>query len=293
MKNFSNKRISVIGLGISNTPLIQWLLDRGAIITARDRKAFDLLPERVKAFSENGVEFICGDNYLENIDDEIIFKSPGIRYDVPGIAEAVKNGAELTSEMELFFELCPGKIIGVTGSDGKTTTTTLIYKCLAEEYGEDKVFVGGNIGKPLLPELDKMSPETFAVVELSSFQLQTMKASPDISIITNISPNHLDYHRGMEEYIRAKENIFLHAKPGSVAVLNGVNPVTKELGKDVPTGTEVRYFLDGIADVKDGYITYDGKPVLAASDILIPGRQTNETGAVTGKRDFSRIGAAS
>ena len=202
MKNFSNKRISVIGLGISNTPLIQWLLDRGAIITARDRKAFDLLPERVKAFSENGVKFICGDNYLENIDDEIIFKSPGIRYDVPGIAEAVKNGAELTSEMELFFELCPGKIIGVTGSDGKTTTTTLIYKCLAEEYGEDKVFVGGNIGKPLLPELDKMSPETFAVVELSSFQLQTMKASPDISIITNISPNHLDYHRGMEEYIR-------------------------------------------------------------------------------------------
>ena len=282
MKNFSNKRISVIGLGISNTPLIQWLLDRGAIITARDRKAFDLLPERVKAFSENGVKFICGDNYLENIDDEIIFKSPGIRYDVPGIADAVKNGAELTSEMELFFELCPGKIIGVTGSDGKTTTTTLIYKCLAEEYGEDKVFVGGNIGKPLLPELDKMSPETFAVVELSSFQLQTMKASPDISIITNISPNHLDYHRGMEEYIRAKENIFLHAKPGSVAVLNGVNPVTKELGKDVPTGTEVRYFLDGIADVKDGYITYDGKPVLAASDILIPGRHNieNYTGVI-------------
>ena len=136
MKNFSNKRISVIGLGISNTPLIQWLLDRGAIITARDRKAFDLLPERVKAFSENGVKFICGDNYLENIDDEIIFKSPGIRYDVPGIAEAVKNGAELTSEMELFFELCPGKIIGVTGSDGKTTTTTLIYKCLAERNTE-------------------------------------------------------------------------------------------------------------------------------------------------------------
>ena len=146
MKNFSNKRISVIGLGISNTPLIQWLLDRGAIITARDRKAFDLLPERVKAFSENGVKFICGDNYLENIDDEIIFKSPGIRYDVPGIDDAVKNGAELTSEMELFFELCPGKIIGVTGSDGKTTTTTLIYKCLAEEYGEDNVFVGVKIG---------------------------------------------------------------------------------------------------------------------------------------------------
>lgn len=282
MKNFNNKKISVIGLGISNTPLIRWLLDRGATVTARDRKQFELLPDRVKAFADDGVRFVCGDGYLDGIDDEIIFKSPGIRCDAPGIAEAVANGAELTSEMELFFELCPGKIIGVTGSDGKTTTTTLIYKCLAAEYGEDRVFVGGNIGKPLLPELDKMNSESFAVVELSSFQLHTMKQSPDISVITNISPNHLDYHKGMEEYIRAKENIFLHAKNGSVVVLNGINSVTKELGRDVPKGVEVRYFLDGIADVKDGYITYDGNRVLATSDILITGRHNieNYTGVI-------------
>lgn len=137
----------------------------------------------------------------------------------------------------------PSKIIGVTGSDGKTTTTTLIYKCLALEYGEDKVFVGGNIGKPLLPELEKMNENTFAVVELSSFQLHTMKRSPDISIITNISPNHLDYHKGMEEYIEAKKNIFLHAKPGAVTVLNGENDITSKLGASVPDGVEVRYFL--------------------------------------------------
>ena len=154
MRDFNGKKVSVIGLGISNTPLIEWLLERGAVITARDKKNFDLLPDKVKEY-KGRVNFICGEDYFENIDDEIIFKAPGLRFDLPQLADAVKNGAELTSEMELFFELCPCRIIGVTGSDGKTTTTTLIYKCLAAQYGEDKVFVGGNIGKPLLPELDK------------------------------------------------------------------------------------------------------------------------------------------
>ncbi len=276
MRDFNNKKVSVIGLGISNTPLIKWLLDRGAVITARDRKSFELLPEKVKAFADEGVSFICGDDYLQDIDDDIIFKSPGIRYDLPELSSAVLRGSELTSEMELFFELCPSKIIGVTGSDGKTTTTTLIYKCLALEYGEDKVFVGGNIGKPLLPELEKMNENTFAVVELSSFQLHTMKRSPDISIITNISPNHLDYHKGMEEYIEAKKNIFLHAKPGAVTVLNGENDITSKLGASVPDGVEVRYFLGGSTLIRDGWIEYCGEKVLKTSDILIPGRHNQE-----------------
>ena len=276
MRDFNNKKVSVIGLGISNTPLIKWLLDRGAVITARDRKSFELLPEKVKAFADEGVSFICGDDYLQDIDDDIIFKSPGIRYDLPELSSAVLRGSELTSEMELFFELCPSKIIGVTGSDGKTTTTTLIYKCLALEYGEDKVFVGGNIGKPLLPELEKMNENTFAVVELSSFQLHTMKRSPDISIITNISPNHLDYHKGMEEYIEAKKNIFLHAKPGAVTVLNGENDNTSKLGASVPDGVEVRYFLGGSTLIRDGWIEYCGEKVLKTSDILIPGRHNQE-----------------
>ena len=277
MYNFDGKTVSVIGLGISNTPLIQWLLDRGAVVTARDRKELDALPEVVRAFAARGVKFVCGaDRYLKGLDEEILFKSPGIRFDLPELAEAVKNGAVLTSEMELFFELCPCKILGVTGSDGKTTSTTLIYKCLAAEYGENKVFVGGNIGKPLLPELDKMDESCFAVVELSSFQLHTMKHSPDISLITNLSPNHLDYHKGMEEYVEAKKNIYLHAKPGSVVVLNGENAVTKTLGGDAPEGVTVRHFLAGEAVIRDGYIEYEGRRVLKTEDILIPGRHNIE-----------------
>ncbi len=283
MCDIKNKKVSVIGLGISNTPLIKWLLERGASVTARDRKDVDALPDAVKEFKESGVSFVCGDGYLKDIDADIIFKSPGIRYDLPEISEAVKNGALLTSEMELFFELCPSRIIGVTGSDGKTTTTTLIYKCLAEEYGEDKVFVGGNIGKPLLPELDKMNGDTVAVVELSSFQLHTMKRSPDISVITNISPNHLDYHKGMEEYIEAKKNIFLNAKAGSTVVLNGENSVTAGLVSSVPDGCEVRTFLSGTTVIEDGYIKYLGEKVLKTSDILIPGRHNveNYAGVIT------------
>lgn len=276
MKNFNGKKVTVIGLGISNTPLIPWLLSRGAVVTARDKKEFDNLPEAVKAYKDQGVNFVCGEGYLSDIDADVIFKAPGLRYDLPEISAAVENGAILTSEMEQFFEDCPCKIIGVTGSDGKTTSTTLIYKCLCEQYGEDKVFVGGNIGKPLLPEVERMDEGCFAVVELSSFQLHTMKHSPDISLITNLSPNHLDYHKGMEEYVEAKKNIYLNAKPGSVLVLNGENGVTKNLGSDAPEGVEVRYFLNGYARVEDGKITVNGREVLKTDDILIPGKHNIE-----------------
>lgn len=275
-KELNGKKAVVIGLGVSNTPLIGWLLDRGAIVSARDKKPFELLSDSVKEYKKRGVEFICGEDYLTDLTCDYIFKAPGLRYDLPEITEAVNNGAVLTSEMETFFELCPCKIIGVTGSDGKTTTTTLIYKCLEKQYGSDRVFVGGNIGKPLLPELNKMDKDCFAVVELSSFQLHTMKHSPDISIITNLSPNHLDYHKGMEEYVEAKKNIYLYAKPGSVLVLNGENAVTKELGCDAPDGVEVRFFNNGYAKIENGEITCQGRRVLDTDDILIPGRHNVE-----------------
>lgn len=274
--DYKNKTVSVVGLGISNTPLIEWLLERGALITARDKKNFENLPQSVQNFSDCGVKFVCGEDYLKEICDEVVFRAPGIRYDTQGFLDAAARGSEIISEMELFFELCPAKIIGVTGSDGKTTTTTLIYKCLAAEYGEERVFVGGNIGKPLLPELDKMNGETFAVVELSSFQLQSMKRSPDISLITNISPNHLDYHKSMGEYIEAKKNIFLHAKQGSVVALNGKNEITARLGDDVPSGCEVRYFVKGEVEEKDGFICRGSEKILQTSDILLPGNHNIE-----------------
>ncbi|MCL2518876.1 MAG: Mur ligase family protein [Oscillospiraceae bacterium] len=194
--NFQGKTVTVVGIGVSNLPLIDFLLAHGAIVTARDIKHKEL----------PNVKTICGEGYLDNITEEYIFRSPGVHPNK--FADAVRNGAVLTSEMELFFELCPAKIIGVTGSDGKTTTTTIISKLIEAQFGH--VYLGGNIGKPLLPEVEKMASEDYAVVELSSFQLMTMKKSPEIAVVTNISPNHLDYHKDMDEYINAKKNIYLH-----------------------------------------------------------------------------------
>lgn len=275
--DFSNKTVSVIGLGISNTPLIEYLLEHGAKVTARDRKPFEQLSDKVREYKERGVDFVCGEGYLDDIRDEVIFKAPGIRYDVPGIAKAVERGAELTSEMELFFELCPAKIYGVTGSDGKTTTTTLIYKALSMQYGEDKVFVGGNIGAPLLPRLDKMDSSCFAVVELSSFQLHTMTHSPDVSVITNVSPNHLDYHTGMDEYVEAKKNIFRFQPSGSRLVLNASNDITRAMCAEAGDEVEVVNFCDeGGVCMCDGSINVFGKPFLTEGDILLPGKHNRE-----------------
>ncbi len=272
--DFSGKTAAVLGIGISNTPLIAFLADHGATVTARDRKPFDQLPESARALKDKGVSFLCGDGYLDGLNEDYIFRSPGIRPDKPEIARAVADGAILTSEMELFFEECPCRIIGVTGSDGKTTTTTLISKALAAEYGEEHVFVGGNIGRPLLPLVETMTKDDYAVVELSSFQLFTMRRSPDISVITNLSPNHLDWHQGMEEYTAAKKNIFLHQKPGSRVVLNQNNAITASMREENVPGTSVTMFNDpeGVCLRDDGMILLRGEEFLASSDILIPGR---------------------
>ncbi len=205
-----DKRVAILGFGISNAPLAEILLECGNEITVYDKADLTLLDSRAKALSEHGVRFVTGDGYLDYIDADIIFRSPGIRPDSKAIVEAVKRGAELTSEMELFMELTPATVIGITGSDGKTTTTTITYKMLSMAFSgtSRKVYVGGNIGNPLLSELDRMCEKDVCVLELSSFQLFTMKKSPQRAVITNISPNHLDWHRDMNEYISAKTNIF-------------------------------------------------------------------------------------
>ena len=208
-----NGIITVLGIGISNRPLIDWLLAKGAKVTARDKKSRDALMPYSEELESKGVKLILGEDYLENINEDMIFRAPGIRPDIPQIAAAVKNGAILTSEMELFFELTPATVLAVTGSDGKTTTTTLTYKmleCELKKKGHGRVFVGGNIGTPLLPRVEEMTKDDFAVVELSSFQLITMRRSPSRAIITNVTPNHLDWHVDMEEYIEAKCNICRH-----------------------------------------------------------------------------------
>ena len=271
-----NKNVTVIGMGVSNTPLVRWLLDRGAKVTARDKKSADQLSDAARELIASGVKLISGENYLEGLDGDVIFRTPGLRYDTPEISVAVANGSVLTSEMELFFELCPAHTVAVTGSDGKTTTTTLISKLL-ESAG--RVFVGGNIGKPLLPEAEGMTPDDWAVLELSSFQLHTMRRSPDIAVVTNLSPNHLDYHRGMEEYIEAKKNVFLHQKPGAKLVLNKKNVITRSFAEEARPGVEVLFFNgDGGEEVyeRGGAIWYGSDRVLETGDIILPGHHNVE-----------------
>lgn len=273
--NFNNKRVTVIGLGISNMPLIDYLLNEGAAVSARDRKEYNVLPDNVRALEEKGVKLICGEGYLQNIDEEYIFRTPGMRYDTKELSEAVAKGSVLTSEMELFFERCPARMIAVTGSDGKTTTTTLISKMIEKRFG--KVYVGGNIGAPLLPYVDEMTADDWAVLELSSFQLHTMKRSPHIAVITNLSPNHLDYHTDMQEYVDAKKNIFLHMGENTKLVLNYKNDPTRELESEKAEGTEVIFFAkDGEVYEKDGAIYYGDERIVDTADILIPGHHNVE-----------------
>lgn len=225
-----NKKVAVIGLGVSNKPLIEYLYKLQAEITVFDNKEKDKIdPEILNQLEEYQINQSFGKNYLSKLKGfDIIFKSPSCRFDLPEIQEEVKNGARLTSEIELVLELSPCKVIGVTGSDGKTTTTSLIYEILKNKY---KCYLGGNIGIPLFTKLSEMNPEDIIVLELSSFQLMTMKQAPNIAVITNVTPNHLDIHKSYEEYIAAKANIFLNQEENDLLVLNYDNEITRNFAK--------------------------------------------------------------
>lgn len=269
-KYVNGKNISVVGIGISNLPLIKFLCDNGAIVTACDKKTESELGNTAVELASLGVKLNCGDDYLDNLSGEIIFKTPGMRFDLPQLENARRNGSTVTSEMEVFFEVCPAKIIAVTGSDGKTTTTTLIYKILSESG--HKCHLGGNIGTPLLCSTDNISPDDIVVVELSSFQLHTMKKSADVAVITNITPNHLDVHKSYEEYIDAKRNIYLHGNENSILVVNKTNDKSYE-SKDSAKGKVIVFGEDESCDVycDENSIYAFGKKILSISDIRIPG----------------------
>ena len=260
-RRFENKRIAVIGIGVSNIPLIRFLLDAGAEVTARDRKPLDELSSEVKELCEQrGLSVICGDGYLDMLDEQIIFRSPGLRPDVAEISEAVSRGAELTSEMELFFSLTPTRLVAITGSDGKTTTTTLTYllcKSLLEKSGSrGKAYVGGNIGAPLLPFVYDMTADDIAVVELSSFQLQSMKDTADIAVITNVTPNHLNWHTDMTEYTEAKKNVYLGGGCRRL-VCNLTNGITDAILRDteIPSMKKIGFSLtERDCDYVDGML---------------------------------------
>ena len=256
----NGKKVGILGLGVSNLPLLEILKDFDCEITVRDKKPVSQeLPSCVKV--------ITGDGYLSDIYEDIVFRSPGIMYSCDEIQSALKRGTVVTSEMEMFFELCPCRIIGITGSDGKTTTTTIISEIL-KKAGK-RVFLGGNIGSPLLPQIKDMTKDDFCVAELSSFQLMSMKKSPDIAVITNIAPNHLDKHKDMAEYTEAKTNIFTHGC--KKVVLNAENDITKSFITETSVTFSLKNPQKNGAYLINGEIFYNDTFVMNATDIKIPG----------------------
>ncbi len=225
------KRIAMCGIGMSNTPLILSFLKQGARVIACDRRERTQIGELADRLEAAGAELKLGEDYLENLEVDIIFRTPGMNFHLEELERARKRGIAVTSEMEVFFDLCPATVFAITGSDGKTTTTTLIAKMLEAEG--KTVHVGGNIGNPLLPEIENIKPEDFVVVELSSFQLISMRKSPDVAVVTNVTPNHLDVHKDMDEYVEAKKNILLHQNAFSRTVLNRDDEITEGFRKDV------------------------------------------------------------
>ncbi|KOA18757.1 UDP-N-acetylmuramoylalanine--D-glutamate ligase [Clostridium homopropionicum DSM 5847] len=234
-KNFSefkefiiNKKVAVVGIGVSNIPLIDFLFELGAKVTAFDKKDINDLGEIGEKFINRGIKLELGENYLSKLEGfDVIFKTPSMRIDNPALAKAKSEGSYITSEMEEFVKYCPAKIFAITGSDGKTTSTTLTYNIL-EKQGY-KTWIGGNIGYPLFSKIEEIKKEDKVVLELSSFQLMTMKLPIECALITNITPNHLDVHKDMEEYIEAKKNIFKFQDEDSLLVLNRDNEITNSI----------------------------------------------------------------
>ncbi len=281
LQSLRGRRLAVIGIGVSNQPLLKLLLGAGLDVTACDRKDRAALGALAEELEGAGCALRLGADYLEGLDHDVIFRTPGLhpRY----LEEARSRGSTITSEMEVFFEVCPCPILAVTGSDGKTTTTTIIARLL--ERAGHTVHLGGNIGRPLLSEAEAIRPTDWAVVELSSFQLLTMERSPQIAVLTNLAPNHLDVHTDMDEYIRAKSAIFAHQGPGDRAVFNGDNEITRSLsgtaaGKvsyftaSSPENLRRGCFLRGDAI----WFREDGaeREVLPLTDILLPGSHNVE-----------------
>lgn len=276
------RSVAFCGIGGSNLPLALSFAKKGAVVTARDRRSPEQLGEAAARLKDAGVKLVTGENYLAGLEEEVIFRTPGMKYYLPELVEARRRGAAVTSEMEVFFRFCPCKTYGITGSDGKTTTTTVIAKML--KAAGKTVHVGGNIGRPLLPRIEEIGPDDVVVAELSSFQLISMRRSPDVAAVTNVTPNHLDVHKDMQEYIGAKKNVIAHQDAFGRAVLNADNDVTASFAEDVRGQcllfsrrhpVEYGAWMDGNGEM---YLSLGGRKtrIMNASEIRIPGRHNIE-----------------
>ena len=267
-QGLQGKSIAVLGLGVSNRPLVRLLLEFGCRVLGCDKTPREQLDGEVLELEKLGCRLHVGEGYLNDVEADVVFRTPGMHPDNPAIGALRARGAKVTSEMEVFFSVCPCTLLAVTGSDGKTTTTTLVSEML--KAAGKTVWLGGNIGTPLLPLVRQMKPSDYAVVELSSFQLMDMTHSPARAVITNLAPNHLDIHKDMAEYVQAKTNIFRYQDESGLLILNADNAITAQFRGN---GTTRFFSRLGKADVclENGVICRHEVPVLPVEDILIPG----------------------
>ena len=280
-ESINGKRIALIGMGRSHLPLISLFTKYGAQVIACDKREREALGEVADKAESDGAVLSLGAHYLDDLDADIALRTPGMRFYCDELNALRDKGVVITSEMEIFFDICPCRIIGITGSDGKTTTTTVISEMLkAQGY---TVHLGGNIGKPLLPEIETIRPDEIAVVELSSFQLISMRMSPDIAVVTNLQPNHLDIHKDMQEYIDAKKNIILNQNNSDKAVLNLDNEITRSFADECRGKVDFftrRDTVENGAYLSENTIMYaendDVTEVLDIRDIRIPGMHNVE-----------------
>ncbi len=287
--HMQGRKIAVLGVGVSNRPLIRYIHRLGAVITAFDMadSSDEVLKRTMDDFRAEGIDIAwsLGKDYLSALKGfDMVFRTPKVRFDIPELVAERERGAVITSEMEVFLELCPAKTFGVTGSDGKTTTTTLISLFLKEEGY--RVWLGGNIGTPLLDRIDEVEDSDMVVLELSSFQLHTMRKSTDVAVVTNISPNHLDVHKDYMEYIDAKKNLMLYQSFMGRLVLNATNYESRSLaseargrvvyfGRTNSDGFPGAFLVDGLLEIHE---PAQGRhlSVLPADEIVIPGRHNQE-----------------
>ena len=268
-RSLQGKKVAVLGLGVSNRPLVRLLLEYGCDVTGCDKTVREKLDREVLELEQQGCKLSLGEGYLDNIQADLAFRTPGMHPGNPALEALRSKGTEITSEMDVFFRLCPCPILAVTGSDGKTTTTTLIATMLRAQG--HKVWVGGNIGAPLLPNAPRMEKTDYAVVELSSFQLMDMTRSPQVAVVTNLAPNHLDVHKDMQEYVDAKKNIFRFQDASGRLVLNADNAITAAFRGNGSTQFFSRQGKDADCTLEEGVICCQGRKILDTRDILIPG----------------------
>ncbi len=292
LEEFNNyiryRKVAIIGLGVSNLPLLEYFHEKKAKVTVFDSREIAEMPKEIMdKITEYSMEFSLGKNYLSKLQGfDLIMRSPSCLPTVPELEEEAERGAIVTTEVELLMKMCPCKIIGITGSDGKTTTTTLISEII--KAGGYTCHVGGNIGTPLFTKLAEIKQEDIVVLELSSFQLMGMEISPDIAVMTNITPNHLNVHKDYQEYIEAKKNIFKFQNKEGILIVNYDNDITREAS--LQARGKVIYFSSK-HKLDNGYIV-DEEMIKKCEDKLRKHLLNTKEITIRGKHNYENIAAA-